>query len=166
MTIRIATIKDIEAITEIYNQAIAAGQKTGDTLSVTIEDRKKWFETHASDKYPILVMEVDDIVVGYLSISAYRPGRLALQHTAEISYFVHFKYHRKGIASNLLQHAIAMCPSLQIKNIFAIVIDTNQVSVRLLEKFGFEKWGHMPRIAEFDGIEIGHLYYGLRIQNR
>jgi phosphinothricin acetyltransferase len=57
-----------------------------------------------------------------------------------------------------------MCPSLQIKNLFAILIDSNQDSIRLLEKYDFEKWGHMPRVAEFDGIEVGHLYYGLRIE--
>ena len=59
-----------------------------------------------------------------------------------------------------------MCPSLEIKNLFAILIDSNQSSIRLLEKYGFEKWGHMPRVAEFDGIEVGQLYYGLRIVNK
>ena len=65
---------------------------------------------------------------------------------------------------NLLQYVIGMCPLLQIKNLFAILIDSNQDSIRLLEKYDFEKWGHMPRVAEFDGIEVGHLYYGLRIE--
>ena len=83
-----------------------------------------------------------------------------------MSYFVHFGHHRKGIASDLLDHAIGMCPSLEIKNLFAILIDSNHGSIRLLEKYGFEKWGHMPRVAEFDGIEVGQLYYGLRIANK
>ena len=89
---------------------------------------------------------------------------MALRYTAEVSYFVHFEHHRQGIASKLLKHAIGMCPSLKIKNLFAILIDSNQGSIRFLEKYGFEKWGHMPRVAEYDGIEVGHLYYGLRIE--
>jgi phosphinothricin acetyltransferase len=164
MRIRTAQRKDLEAIVEIYNQAITAGQKTADMTPVTVEDRIDWFEGHTPDKYPILVAEDDGRIVGYLTISAYRPGRMALRYTAEVSYFIHNEYHRRGIASNLLQHAIDMCPSLQIKTLFAILIDSNEASIRLLDKFGFEKWGYMPRVAEFDGIEFGHVYYGLRIE--
>ena len=111
MNIRSATLEDLEAIVEIYNQAIAAGQKTADITPVTAEDREKWFEDHTPDKYPILVAKDGNVIVGYLTISAYRPGRMALRYTAEVSYFVHFEHHRQGIASNLLQHAIGMCPS-------------------------------------------------------
>jgi len=163
INIRTATFEDLESIVEIYNQAIAAGQKTADITPVTTEDREKWFEDHSPDKYPIVVAEDGNVIVGYLTISAYRPGRMALRYTAEVSCYVHFKYHRQGIASNLLQHVIGMCPSLQIKNLFAILIDGNQGSISLLHKHGFKKWGHMPRVAEFEGIEVGHLYYGLRI---
>jgi L-amino acid N-acyltransferase YncA len=117
-------------------------------------------------EYPILIAECGDSIVGYLTISAYRPGRMALRHTAEVSYYVHFDHHNKGVASRLLQHAIGMVPSLQIKTLFAILIDSNDVSIKLLEKYGFKKWGYMPRVAEFNGIEVGHLYYGLRIGER
>ena len=163
MNIRTATIEDLETMVEIYNQAIAAGQKTADITPFTTEARKKWFEDHTPDKYPILVAENNNVIVGYLTISPYRPGRMALRNTAEVSYFIHFEHHRKGIASNLLRHAIGMCPALQIKNLFAILIDSNEASIKLMDKYGFEKWGHLPRVAEFDGIEVGHLYYGLRI---
>ena len=164
MNIRTAQRKDLEAIVEIYNQAIAVGRKTADITPVTVEDRVDWFESHTPNKYPILVAEIDTRIAGYLTISAYRPGRMALRYTAEVSYFVHDGYHRRGIASSLLQHAIDMCPSLQIKTLFAILIDSNDASIRLLEKYGFEKWGYMPRVAEFDGTEFGHVYYGLRIE--
>ena len=163
MNIRIAERKDLEAIVEIYNQAISAGQKTADLTPFETDDRKQWFEGHTPDKHPIIVAEDKDQVVGYLTIGEYRSGRNALRHTAEVSFFIHFEYHRQGIASSLLNYAIEICPTLEIKTLFAILLDSNQGSISLLEKFGFEKWGHMPRVAEFDGIEIGHLYYGLRI---
>ena len=164
MNIRTATFEDLEEIVEIYNQAVAAGQKIADITPVTTEDREKWFKVHTPDKYPILVAVDCNMIVGYLTLSPYHPGRMALRYTAEVSYFVHFEHHRQGVASNLLQHAIGMCPTLQIKNLFAILLDSNQDSIRLLEKYDFKKWGHMPRVAEFDGIEVGHLYYGLRIE--
>lgn len=163
MDIRIAKIEDLGAIVEIYNQAIAIGQKTADLTPVSVEERKAWFEAHPVDKYPILVAQQDDAILGYLTLSAYRPGRMALRHTAEVSYYVHFNHHRKGVASNLLQQAIEMCPTLQIKTLFAILIDSNEASIKLLEKFGFERWGYLPRVAEFDGLEFGHYYYGYRL---
>jgi len=164
MNLRIAKIEDLEAMVDIYNQAIAAGQKTADITPFTTDSRKKWFEEHTPNQYPILVAEKSGLIVGYLTISAYRPGRMALRHTAEVSYFIHFENHCQGIASSLLRYAIDLCPSLQIKTLFAIIIDSNVVSIQLLEKHGFEKWGHMPRVAEINGIEVGHLYYGLRIE--
>ena len=163
--IRNAKIEDLAAIVEIYNQAVAAGQKTADLTPVTVDERKRWFEEHVPDKYPIVIAEEGNAILGYLSLSPYRPGRMALRYTAEVSYYVNFEHHRQGVASNLLQHAIKICPSLQIKTLFAILMDTNQESIGLLEKFGFEKWGHLPGVAEFDGIEVGHFYYGLKIES-
>ncbi len=164
MKIRIATFNDLEALVSIYNQAITAVQKTADTTPVTVEERVKWFKDHSPEKYPILVAETSDVVVGYLTLSAYRPGRMALRYTAEVSYFVHFEHQRQGIASDLLKHALGMCPSLEIVNLFAILMDTNIGSIKLLEANGFKKWGHLPRVANFDGIEVGHFYYVLRIE--
>ncbi len=164
MSIRHATTNDLPALINIYNQAIADGQRTGDTKEVSIADRQQWFEEHHPDKYPILVEEEDGLVIGYLSISAYRPGRAALRHTAEVSYFVDFAYHRQGGASGLLQYAIDLCPALKIKTLFAILMESNIASVEQLKKFGFEEWGHLPRVADYDGVEIGQLYYGLRIE--
>jgi len=163
MNIRIAELNDLEALVEIYNQSIAAGQKTADLTPFATDDRKQWFAGHTPDKHPIIVAEKKEQVVGYLTISEYRSGRNALRHTAEVSFFIHFEYHRQGVASGLLNYAIEICPRLRIKTLFAILLDGNQESVKLLRKFGFEEWGHLPRVAEFDGIEVGHLYYGLRV---
>lgn len=163
MNIRIAKIEDLGAMVEIYNQAIAVGQKTADLTPVSVEERKTWFQAHPADRYPILVAEQDGTILGYLTLSAYRPGRMALRHTAEVSYYVHFDHHRKGVASKLLRQAIEICPTLQIKTLFAILIDSNEASIKLLEKFGFERWGHLPRVAEFGGVEFGHYYYGYRL---
>jgi len=166
MNIRIAKEKELEDIVQIYNQAVAAGQRTADTEPITVASREKWFTDHTSKKYPILVVESNGKITAWLSISPYRPGRMALRHTAEVSYYVHFDYHKQGIGDRLLKEAITMCPSLDIKTLFAILLDSNQGSIKLLTNHGFEKWGHMPKIADFNGIEVGHLYYGLRIKKQ
>ncbi len=163
MDIRLAKFNDIEAMRTIYNQSVAVGYQTADIYPVSFEDREAWFNAHSFEKYPIFVIEDESMVLGYLSISAYRVGRMALRYTAEVSYYIHEDYQRRGIASRLLEHALEICPVLEIKTLFGILLDSNEASYKFLEKFGFEKWGHLPLIADFDGVEVGHLYYGLRL---
>ena len=160
MLIRLAQIDDLPAIVEIYNQAIPSKKSTGDTQPLRVEDRRIWFEEHRPEKHPVFVAEMEGQVVGWCSLSAYRPGRAAFRFTAEISYYIALDYHRRGIATALVEHALEACPTLQIKHLFAIILEGNQASLKLLEKMGFEQWGYLPRVADFDGKEVGHLYYG------
>jgi L-amino acid N-acyltransferase YncA len=163
MKIRIAQQADLVQIVEIYNQAVALKSATADLDPLEPDDKSQWLEEHVPEKYPIYVAEVDDKIVGWCSLSPYRRGRMALRYTAEISYYIHEGHRRTGIGSALVKHAIAQCEELDIKTLFALLLDVNAASVRLLEKFGFTKWGHMPNIADFDGEECWHLIYGLRV---
>ncbi len=163
MEIRIAKIEDIKEIVEIYNQAVLEKFATADTDVLTIESRIDWFNNHHPEKYPILVYEKDGKVLGWCSISPYRPGRNALRYTTEISYYIHKDFRRQGIANTLITESIIYSRRINLKTLFAIVLDRNIGSIKLLEKFGFEKWGHLPNVADFDGEECGHLYFGLRI---
>lgn len=163
MKIRTARKDDLGQIVEIYNQAVEQKFATADLTPITVKDRIKWFEEHTSDKYPIYVAAMDNNVIGWYSISPYRPGRMALRYTAEVSYYIRREYRRMGVGSKLLEHAIAQSPQLEIKTLFALLLDVNRGSIQLLEKYGFEKWGCLPGIADFDGEECGHVIYGLRI---
>lgn len=161
--IRTAHPDDLPAIVAIYNQAIPSKRSTGDTEPVRVEDRAAWFQEHTPGKYPIFVAEVAGEVAGWCSLSAYRPGRGAFRHTAEVSYYIASAFQRRGIATALLEHALAACPRLQLRHLIAIVLEENEPSLRLLEKMGFEKWGSLPGVADFDGREVGHLYYGRHV---
>jgi len=163
LNIRLAQPDDLPTIVNIYNQSIPSQQSTADTELVQVEDRKAWFEEHLPDKYPIFVAEIDDQVAGWCSLSAYRPGRMALRFTAEISYYIASEHQRKGIGKALIQHAITACPALQLKSLIAIILERNTASQNILKKMGFEKWGHLPQVADFDGEETGHVYYGMRM---
>jgi L-amino acid N-acyltransferase YncA len=163
MIIRLAQVDDLPAIVDIYNQSIPSKQSTGDTQPLRVEERMTWFREHRPDEHPIFVAEVDGQLAGWGSLSAYRPGRAALRFTAEISYYVALAYHRQGIGTALVEHALTACPALQIRHLFAIVLEGNAASLKLLEKMRFEQWGYLPRVADFDGKEVGHLYYGRHV---
>ena len=163
MRIRVAQSEDLGAIVGIYNEAIATRRAVGDLTPVSVADRLPWFEEHRAGSHPLFVAEVGGKVAGWCSLSAYRPGRMALRHTAEISYFVAEAFQRRGLATALIRHAIESCESLQIRNLFGIVMERNEASRKLMVKLGFEQWGLLPRVADFNGEECGHLYFGRRV---
>ncbi len=161
--IRPAGPADLDRLVEIYNQAIAAGDATADTVPVTVAGRRSWFEVHDPDAHPIYVCpDAQGRVLGYLSLSPYR-GRPALARTAEVSYYVDYAHHGRGVGSALMAHALRESPALGRKVLIAILLEWNAASIGLLEKFGFERWGYLPEVAELDGRLCGQYYYGRRV---
>jgi phosphinothricin acetyltransferase len=128
-----------------------------------VEARKKWLQEHEPDRHPVFVAELDGCVIGWCSLSVYRPGRAALRFTAEISYYVDTAHQGQGVGQALIRHAVEASPSLGIKNIIAVLLDRNVPSRKLLEKLGFQQWGYLPRVLDFDGEECGEFYYGKRV---
>ncbi|MBX2840512.1 MAG: GNAT family N-acetyltransferase [Flammeovirgaceae bacterium] len=163
MKIRLANIKDVNAINLIYNQAVVVKHQTADLSPIPLAETEKWFASHSPEKYPVFVAEMNDEVVGWISISPHRAGREALKFTSEVSYYIHHAHQKKGIGSALMNYVLQHATNFEAKNLFAILLETNIGSIRLLEKFGFEKWGYLPRVAEIDGLEIGQFYYGKRV---
>ncbi|MFI5219283.1 MAG: GNAT family N-acetyltransferase [Bacteroidia bacterium] len=163
MEIRKAVKNDVKAINEIYNHAVHE-KLTADISPVDFESTLQWFKQHEREKYPVFVAVMNDAVTGWLSFSPYRPGRMALRYTAEVSYYVHKDHQRKKIGTSLLSFAMDKAPSYNFKNLFAILLEHNTGSIKLLEKCGFEKWGFMPGVADFDGKLSGHLYYGIKVR--
>ena len=162
MNIRLARHQDLPRLIEIFNQSVLA-RSTAVLEAVTVEEKQPWFDEHVSEKYPILVAEAENKVLGYLYISPYRPGRSALSHTAEVSYFVDFDHHHQGVASLLMDACLEKCPDLGIRSLFAILLETNRSSINLLKKYKFEQWAHLPGVAEIDGLEVNQVYFGRKV---
>ncbi len=120
--IRKATTKDLEAINNIYNQAVLHGYQTADTEIVTIKTRKDWFKNHDLINYPVFVFIKDETVVAWLSLSAYRPGRKALKTLAEISYYVHNDFQVHGIGTKLMEFALDV-----LRGLVGVEIEAGQV---------------------------------------
>ena len=162
-SIRLATIADLPRLVNIYNQAISSQTATADTVPFTLEARRAWFAAHTPDVYPIYACEDENgMVVGYLSISPYR-DRPALAHTAEVSYYVDYRQHGRGIGSALMEYALRDAARIGKKIFIAIVLERNTGSMELLEKFGFGKWGYLPEVAEFDHSLCGQFIYGRKV---
>ena len=160
VTIRTATFDDLNDIVAIYNEAVEQRFATADLEPVTVEQRAVWFHEHDPATLPIYIAEREGSVVGWCSLSAYRPGRAAVRRTAEISYYVRASARRCGVGTALVQHAIDTAPRLGKQVLFGILLEKNTASVGLLKKCNFELWGRLPDVASIDGELISHVYYG------
>jgi len=163
LNIRFASRADLPYILDIFNQAIRSRNACGYMDEVDIDERLIWFDKHSEVSHPVYVAELEGMVLGYGSLSPYRPGRKAMRKVAEVSFFLDFNYHKRGIGSALLSHMIADCPRLGIASLVAILLGTNEGSIALLKKCGFDEWGRLPGIIEFEEKACDHLYYGLKL---
>jgi phosphinothricin acetyltransferase len=160
--IRDATEADVDAIVAIYNAAIPGRLATADTEPVTVASRRAWFIEHDPARHPIWVDEREGQVAGWLSFSKFY-GRPAYAATAELSVYVDPGHARAGIARILVERAFAKAPGLGIETFLGFVFAHNAPSVALCGRFGFERWGHLPRVARLDGVERDLLILGRRL---
>jgi L-amino acid N-acyltransferase YncA len=151
-TVRDAVEADLPAIVEIYNAAILTRISTAQLETVSVEERLPWFWDHSTESCPLWVAEIDGRVAGWLSFHPFLK-RGAYRATAEISVYVNEKLRRAGVGSALLEKAIAHSPSLKITALVGCIFAHNESSLRLFERFGFGRWGFLPRIARVEEVE-------------
>jgi L-amino acid N-acyltransferase YncA len=161
-TIRDANMSDLNAIIDIYNTTIASRMVTADLEPISVENRVQWFNEHSPAFRPLWVVENQDAICAWVSFQSFY-GRPAYNATAEISIYIHPDYRGRKLGKYLIQKAIDTSPSLQIKTLLGFIFGHNDPSIKLFSSFGFEKWAHLPNVAELDGVERDLLILGKRI---
>jgi L-amino acid N-acyltransferase YncA len=162
MFIREASEQDLPAIVGIYNSTIEGRLATADTEPVSVESRLPWFREHKAGYRPLWVTEDEGWIAGWLSFQSFY-GRPAYHATVEVSIYISPDYRGKGIGATMLQYAITQCPSLGVQSLVGFIFAHNRPSLQLFEKFGFEQWGYLPKVAELDGVERDLAILGKRL---
>ncbi|MEH7094291.1 GNAT family N-acetyltransferase [Neobacillus vireti] len=162
ISIRDAEKKDMPTIIDIYNTTISGRMVTADLEPVSVENRMPWFNEHSAEFRPLWVVEMNDEICAWVSFQSFY-GRPAYNATAEVSIYIHPDYRGKKLGKYLIQKAIDACPTLGIKTLLGFIFGHNQPSIKLFTSFGFEKWAHLPNVAELDGIERDLLILGKRV---
>lgn len=160
--IRDAIETDLPAIVDIYNSAIPGRLATADTEPVSVSSRRAWLLERDWARYPAWVFELEARVSGWLSFGRFY-GRPAYAATAEVSIYVDPGAQRKGVATRLLRQAFERGAALRLRTFLGFVFAHNERSVALCAKFGFEQWGHLPRVAVLDAVERDLLILGCRV---
>lgn len=160
MIIRKAILRDIDDLTKIYNEAILLKGLTCDTTTFSREERTSWFLAHENTRFPIYVGEEDGKVVGYIYLTEYRAGREAVASVAEVSFYVSLNVQGRGVGQSLLSFILEEGKNLGVGNFLAIVIGSNEKSLKLLKKNNFKEWGRLPKVVMLDERREDHVYLG------
>jgi L-amino acid N-acyltransferase YncA len=141
MIIRKATPNDYDAVWKILSAVI----KTGDTYVFIPESGKEDMNQHWFAQYSVtFVAEEHGEILGTYIL---RPNQTGLgAHIANCSYMVHSDNQRKGVGTSLCAHSIRLARNSGYKAIqFNLVVSTNEVAIKLWNKFGFKITGTIPK---------------------
>lgn len=145
LEVRRAELPDLEAITDIYNEAILTTTATFDTESKTAAERVGWFHSH-DDRHPILVAILDGQVVGWASLSRWSE-RPAYDDTAETSFYVHSAFRGRGVGRALKAATIDEAIRLRFHTLIARVAQGSEASLHLNNSFGFVHVGTLREVG-------------------
>lgn len=160
--IRLATESDSSSILEIYAPFI---KNTVITFEYEVPTMSEFSTrmTNIQKKYPWIICEVNDSIVGYAYASQFNE-RAAYNWSVDFSIYIKPEYHRKKIGK-ALYYALSQLIKLQgYCNAYAGVTLPNIKSESLHESFGFKPVGVYHNV----GYKFGNWYdvkwFELKIQ--
>jgi phosphinothricin acetyltransferase len=160
--VRDAREADLPGIVAIYNSIVPGRMVTADLEPVSVESRRPWFQAHDPVKRPIWVLEENGRLSAWLSFDTFY-ARAAYDGTAMIALYVDESRRRAGLGKFLLSRAIAHAPSIGLHTLLGYIFAHNEPSLRLFAAFGFERWAHLPRVAQLDTAERDLVIVGKRV---
>lgn len=131
---------DNQAILDIVNHNILHSTSLYDYNIRSYEQQKTILEEKINKKFPVIVAELDGIVVGFGMYSEFR-FREAYQFTVEHSVYVSEDFQSKGVGKQLLQELINLARKQKLHTMIGVIDSENQGSVVFHEKFGFKTVG-------------------------
>nr|WP_281503691.1 GNAT family N-acetyltransferase [Ectobacillus sp. JY-23] len=153
--------RDVQEITNIYNDAVLHTTATFDLDVKSVEERRIWFSKY-NEQYPLLVAERFGNVIGYACLSPFREKE-AYKQTVEISVYVHKEARGIGVAKQLVARIIDMAKDAGYHVIIAGITKGNDASVHLHEQFGFTHAGTFREVGYKFGQWQDVMFYELLI---
>jgi len=130
---------DADAIRQIYNLEVANSLATLDLVPRTAEEQAIWMAAH-SGVYPVIVADDGTEVVGFASLSPYRP-RPGYATAVEDSIYVAAPHRGHGVGRALLNEAIVAARTHGFHSVIARVGAAQEASVALHRACGFDLVG-------------------------
>jgi phosphinothricin acetyltransferase len=138
--LRLAERRDAEALRSIYNPEVLESTVTFDLVPRTLEDQLDWLEEHSGGHPAIVATDAGDAVVGFASLSPYRP-RAAYATTVEDSVYVRRDCRGAGVGVALLEELVRLGTAHGFHSAIARIVGNHEASIALHARCGFETVG-------------------------
>jgi L-amino acid N-acyltransferase YncA len=146
MKIRNAAEADLQQMLDIYNEIIANTTAVFQYDPHTLQMRKDWFAQKQKDGFPVFVAEENGEVTGFSTIGPFRNWQ-AYKYSVENSVYVRTDMRGKGIGKILLQATIDAAKQMGMHTIVAGIEASNETSIIMHKKFGFEQVAYFKQVA-------------------
>ena len=161
ITVRRAMREDVPGILEIYNDAVLNTAATADYEPQALQARLEWYDYRTNLGFPIYVAEDSEKrIVGWASLSPYH-NRFGYRFSAEVSVYVAADMRGKGIGKLLLPALIEGGKAKELHTLIASIDGENEASIRLHERYGFVKSGHLKQVWCKFGRWLDVVYFQL-----
>lgn len=144
--VRLASVRDWEAIKEIYEEGIRTGNATFQTEAPSEE---QWFESHVPGC--TLVCESGQTVVGWVALSRIS-SRPVYAGVAEVSVYVKQALKGTGIGGSLMDELIRRSEEQGFWTLQSGIFPENMASVKLHLKHGFREVGRREKLGAMGGV--------------
>jgi L-amino acid N-acyltransferase YncA len=147
---RMAVEADLEAIRQIYNEAIANTTAVYEYEPFTTAYMQQWFSEKRSHNFPVIVAVSGENVAGFATYGIFR-SRAAYFRTMEHSVYVHPGFRRQGIGRALLRQIEQTASANKVHVLVGGIDAENELSINLHLDEGFKIAGKIHQAAwKFD----------------
>ena len=150
MQIRDAVQEDFDEITAIYNEVLTNTTAIYNDCPTTREERVAWWRMRQDQGYPVLVATDGSSIAGFGTFGDFRswPG---YRFTVEGTIHIHSLARGQGVGTEILKGLIVRASAVGKHVMIAGVDSENSASLGFLERFGFERVGHLREVGyKFD----------------
>ena len=150
MNIRTALKSDAQFVHDVYGYYVAHTNVTFTTENPLVEAYEEKIE-HTLKRYPFYILEADGAACGFAYAGQIRPHE-AYQWTAEGTvYLSPDAPKRMGLGRVLYQQLLDTLQAMGIQTVFGVITSTNEPSLRMHLRMGFEEVGRFKRMGNKSG---------------
>ncbi|MEZ4799816.1 MAG: N-acetyltransferase family protein [Flavobacteriales bacterium] len=145
IAIRHTSISDAEQMLGIYAPYVLENSVSFEIELPTLHDFQERIKNYTS-KFPWLVAEENDRILGYAYASTYRE-REAYKFNVEVSVYLAPDAQKKGIAKQLYEKLFGLLNEQKIHQAFAVITLPNEKSIHFHKKMGFESFATYEEVG-------------------
>ncbi|GFE84082.1 hypothetical protein GCM10011487_60820 [Steroidobacter agaridevorans] len=144
--IRPATLDDAGQIAEIYNHYVLTSTITFEEEPVSAPEMAQRIADIQATSLPWFVATRDHRVTGFAYAHKWKV-RAAYRHSTEVTVYVRSGLDNSGTGSRLYAQLFAALKAVGAHAVIGGVALPNEASLRLHQKFGFEKVAHFKEVG-------------------